>query len=133
MFSFLKTFKRLITNQQKQQDSKPQYSTEELLQWATGCMLEGLPDDFFQARLLCIRESNPLNPDGWIVSMNHDVMLNADSEYERFKPADDLYPTQCVECYLMARNGIAPVLCSTKKRHHSYGSEYFRIKVVMAK
>lgn len=100
MFSFLNTFKRLITNQQKQQDSKPQYSTEELLQWATGCMLEGLPDDFFQARLLCVRESNPMNPAGWLVNMNHDVMLTPDSEYERFQPADDLYPTQCVEMLL---------------------------------
>lgn len=100
MFSFLRTFKRLITNQQKQQDTKPEHSTEELLQWATGCMLEGLPDDFFQARLLCVRESNPMNPNGWIFSMNHDVMLSADSEYVRFQPADDLYPTQCVEMLL---------------------------------
>lgn len=100
MFSFLTTFKRLITNQQKQQDSRPEHSTEELLQWATGCMLDGLPDNFFQARLLCVREPNPINPDGCIVSVNHDVMLSADSEYERFKPADDLYPTQCVEMLL---------------------------------
>ncbi|MHB9807024.1 hypothetical protein [Pantoea ananatis] len=100
MFSILRTFKRLITNQQKQQDTKPEHSTEELLQWATGCMLEGLPDDFFQARLLCLREFNPINPGGWIVSMNHDVMLRAGSEYERFQPADDLYPTQCVEMIL---------------------------------
>ncbi|MDW3283427.1 hypothetical protein NQ232_27395, partial [Escherichia coli] len=38
--------------------------------------------------------------DGWIVNVNHDVMLNPDSEYERFQPADDLYPTQCVEMLL---------------------------------
>ncbi|MBH1928937.1 hypothetical protein I5U13_04545 [Serratia rubidaea] len=60
-------------------------------------MLEGLPDDFYQARLLCIRERNPINPYGWIVSTNHDVKLTHDSEYEKFQPADDLYPTQCVE------------------------------------
>lgn len=100
MLSFLNTFKRLLSNQQKQQATKPEHSTEELLQWATGCMLEGLPDNFFQARLLCVREHNPLNPDDWIVNVNHEVMLSADSEYERFQPADDLYPTQCVEILL---------------------------------
>ena len=103
MFSFLTTFKRLITNQQKQQDSRPEQSTEELLQWATGCMLDGLPDNFFQARLLCVREPNPINPDGWIVSVNHDVMISADSEYERFEPADDLYPTHCAEMLLKGK------------------------------
>ncbi|ELY2794626.1 hypothetical protein SNN58_000500 [Cronobacter dublinensis] len=100
MLSFINTFKRLLSNQQKQQATKPEHSTEELLQWATGCMLEGLPDNFFQARLLCIREPNPLNPDDWIVNVNHEVMLSAESEYERFQPADDLYPTQCVEILL---------------------------------
>jgi len=100
MFSLLTTFKRLISNQQKQQDTKPEHSTEELLQWATGCMLDGLPDNFFQARLLCVREPDPINSGGWIVSVNHDVMLSADSEYKQFQPADDLYPTQCVEMIL---------------------------------
>ena len=116
MFSFLNTFKRLITNQQKQQDSKPQYSTEELLQWATGCMLEGLPDDFFQARLLCVRESNPMNPDGWLVNMNHDVMLTPDSEYERFQPADDLYPTQCVEMLLNGKEWHSASIVFNKEK-----------------
>lgn len=116
MFSFLNTFKRLITNQQKQQDSKPKYSTEELLQWATGCMLEGLPDDFFQARLLCVRESNPMNPDGWLVNMNHDVMLTADSEYERFQPADDLYPTQCVEMLLNGKEWHSASIVFNKEK-----------------
>ncbi|MDW2643668.1 hypothetical protein RYZ59_08730 [Citrobacter sp. HN-141] len=54
MFSFLKTLHRLITTQQKTEESNDQYSNEQLIQWATGCMLEGLPDDFYQARLLCI-------------------------------------------------------------------------------
>jgi len=100
MFSFLNTLKRLITNRQADLEEPRECSTKQLIQWATGCMLEGLPDDFYQARLLCVRFPNPEAPDGWIVSVNHDVMLNADSEYERFQPADDLYPTQCVEMLL---------------------------------
>lgn len=103
MFSFLNTMKRLIDNQQSKQEPK-KHSEQELIQWATGCMLEGLPDDFYQARLLCVRQPNPENADGWMVSVNHDVMLNADSEYERFQPADDLYPTQCVEMLLEGKD-----------------------------
>ena len=100
MFPFLNTFKRLISKQQETHTAPQKYSNEQLIQWATGCMLEGLPDDFYQARLLCTRQSDPENPDGWIVNVNHDVMLNPDSAYERFQPADDLYPTQCVEMLL---------------------------------
>ena len=100
MFPFLNAFKRLISKQQETHTAPQKYSNEQLIQWATGCMLEGLPDDFYQARLLCTRQSDPENPDGWIVNVNHDVMLNPDSEYERFQPADDLYPTQCVEMLL---------------------------------
>ncbi|MEX3020795.1 hypothetical protein AB4K05_14495 [Kluyvera sp. STS39-E] len=85
MFSFLYTLKRLISKQQVASEGPKEYSTEQLLQWATDCILEGLPDKLYQARLLCVRFSNPENPDGWIVSVNHDVMLNADSDYERFQ------------------------------------------------
>lgn len=99
MFSFLKTINRLLNSQQAEQSQK-KHADQELIQWATGCMLESLPDNFYQARLLCIRLPNPENPDGWIVSVNHDVMLTAESDYERFQPADDLYPTQCVEMLL---------------------------------
>ena len=99
MFSFLKTLNRMISSQQSEQEPK-QYTDQQLIGWATGCMLEGLPDNFYQARLLCTRQPDPENPDGWIVNVNHDVMLNADSEYQRFQPADDLYPVQCVETLL---------------------------------
>ncbi|EOC0580870.1 hypothetical protein ACI01H_000241 [Cronobacter dublinensis] len=116
MLSFLNTFKRLISNQQKQQATKPEHSTEELLQWATGCMLEGLPDNFFQARLLCVREPNHLNPDGWIVNMNHEVMYSAASEYERFQPADDLYPTQCVEIILNGKEWHSASIVFNKEK-----------------
>ncbi|SMG30238.1 hypothetical protein [Cedecea sp. NFIX57] len=99
MFSFLKTLGRMFDSQDAGKSQK-KYSDQELIQWATGCMLEGLPDDFYQARLLCVRFPNPGKPGCWIVSINHDVMLTAESDYERFHPADDLYPTQCVEMLL---------------------------------
>ncbi|ELW9443224.1 hypothetical protein R0595_003777 [Pluralibacter gergoviae] len=98
MFTFLKTVKRLFNNQQGK--GKKKHSDQELIQWATGCMLEGLPDNFYQARLLCLRFPNPDNPDGWIMSVNHDFMPSSDSDFERFQPADDLYPTKCVEMLL---------------------------------
>ena len=106
MFPFLNTFKRLISKQQETHTAPQKDSNEQLIQWATGCMLEGLPDDFYQARLLCTRQSDPENPDGWIVNVNHDVMLNPDSEYERFQqPMTSTLPSVW-KCYLMARNGV---------------------------
>ncbi|MFZ4831717.1 hypothetical protein [Rouxiella sp. Mn2063] len=99
MFNFINTFKRLIGAQQPD-SSQNEDSKEQLIGWATGCMLEGLPEEFYKARLLCIRYPNPEKPDGHIVSVNHDVMLTPDSEYQRFQPADDLYPVQCVEAIL---------------------------------
>lgn len=53
MFSFLNTLQRLIKNQQEAPTTQPKYSNEQLLQWATGCMLEGLPDAFYEARVTC--------------------------------------------------------------------------------
>ncbi len=44
MFSFLNTLKRLITTKKESSEASQEYSTEQLLQCATGCMLEGLPD-----------------------------------------------------------------------------------------
>lgn len=55
MFSFLNTFKRLISNQQTALTVEPEYSDEQLLQWASGCMLEGLPNGFYEARVSCFR------------------------------------------------------------------------------
>lgn len=104
MFSFLNTFKRLLGVQENSNKIQREYSEEQLIQWATGCMMEGLPDTFHQARLLCIRNPNPENSNRWIVSVNHDVMLTADSEYKRFQPADDLYPTQCLEMILEGKD-----------------------------
>ncbi len=46
MLSFLNTLKRLIANQQEISEEPKEYSTEQLLQWATGCMLEGNPPIF---------------------------------------------------------------------------------------
>lgn len=115
MFPFLNTFKRLISKQQETHTAPQKYSNDQLIQWATGCMLEGLPDDFYQARLLCTRQSDPENPDGWIVNVNHDVMLNPDSEYERFQPADDLYPTQGVEMLLDGKEWSNASITSNKE------------------
>lgn len=128
MFPFLNTFKRLISKQQETHTAPQKYSNEQLIQWATGCMLEGLPDDFYQARLLCTRQSDPENPDGWIVNVNHDVMHNPDSEYERFQPADDLYPTQCVEMLL---DGKEWSNASITKTHRLNGVSHYEAQPQM--
>lgn len=121
MFSFLNTFKRLISVQENSETQPKEYSNEQLIQWATGCMLEGLPDHFYQARLLCIRFPDPDIQDSWITNVNHDVMLTAESDYERFQPADDLYPTQCVEMLLEGKDWHkATMIFTTEKTSFSW-------------
>lgn len=90
--SFMATIRRLFDEPAK---STTSYSNEQLLSWAQGCMLEGLPDDFHEARLDCERK---LLADGNTeVRVRHQFRLTSTSELERFSPADDLYPIQCVE------------------------------------
>ena len=101
--SFMNTLRRLFD----QNDKPPvQYETvhsdEQLLAWAQGCMLEGLPDEFYEARLDCERR---LLDDGQTeVSVRHTFRLTTTSESRRFTPADDLYPVQCVEEILKDKN-----------------------------
>ncbi len=102
MFSFLNTFKRLITSQEESPDSQPENSTEQLLQWATGCMLEGLPDEFYNARVTCERS---VNDEGHhTVKVTHEFKLSEGSEYCHFSPPDDLYATNCIEKILSGEN-----------------------------
>lgn len=95
MFSFLNTFKRLVTSQQSPETPQQKYTTEQLLQWATGCMLEGLPDEFYEARVSCFRN---VDCDGrTAIAAIHDFRLTAESEYASFTPPDSLYATHCIE------------------------------------
>ncbi|GAL60118.1 hypothetical protein [Pseudescherichia vulneris] len=101
MFSFLNTLQRLIKNQQEAPTTQPKYSNEQLLQWATGCMLEGLPDAFYEARVTC---ECSVNDEGHqTVSVSHEFKLTAESEYARFSPPDDLYATNCIEQILTGK------------------------------
>ncbi|NDJ59134.1 hypothetical protein GWD52_19520 [Enterobacteriaceae bacterium 4M9] len=65
-------------------------------------MLEGLPDIFHEARLDCGRTQLPDGKTG--MSVRHQFRLTSTSEFERFLPADDLYPVQCVEQVLKDKN-----------------------------
>jgi len=103
MTSFMNTLRRLF---EKSHESREQnaalYSDEQLLSWAQGCMLEGLPDDFYEARLDCERT---LLADGKTeLSVQHQFRLTETSNYERFSPADDLYPVQCIEQVLQCES-----------------------------
>jgi hypothetical protein len=101
--SFMNTLRRLFdqTDKPSGQDESV-YSGDQLLIWAQGCMLEGLPDEFYEARLDC--ERTPLADGQTEVSVRHTYRLTSTSEPERFWPADDLYPVQCVEKVLKDRN-----------------------------
>lgn len=102
MFSFLNTFKRLISKQQEAPTIQPEYSDEQLLQWATGCMLEGLPDTFYEARITCFRS---IDYDGrTAIAAIHDLKLTSESDYISFTPPDALYATQCIEKILAGKN-----------------------------
>lgn len=72
-------------------DDQPEaeHSKEELMQWAVGCMLEGLPDNFFEAWV----EYNK-NEDGNDIS--YKFIPKEGAEVKKFHPADDLYPVQCI-------------------------------------
>ncbi|MCM7486298.1 hypothetical protein [Enterobacter kobei] len=102
MFSFLNTFKRLISKQQEAPPIKPEYSSEQLLQWATGCMLEGLSDTFYEARITCFRSID--NDGRTAIAAIHDFKLTSESEYISFTPPDDLYATHCIEKILNEEN-----------------------------
>ncbi|WP_410688137.1 hypothetical protein [Citrobacter europaeus] len=101
MFNFLKTLNRII-NQKPTQEVPQEYSTEQLLQWAIGCMLEGLPDKFYEARISCFRNID--NEGRTAIASIHDVKLTIESEYTPFSPPDALYATHCIEKILAGNN-----------------------------
>ncbi|HGH3391160.1 TPA: hypothetical protein ACJIKU_000962 [Citrobacter freundii] len=102
MFSFIDTLKKLIANQQETSEEPKEYSTEQLLQWATGCMLEGLPDEFYEARISCFRN---IDSEGrTAIAAIHDFKLTSESEYTSFTPPDNLYATHCIEKVLTGKN-----------------------------
>jgi len=102
MFSFIDTLKKLIANQQETSEEPKEHSTEQLLQWATGCMLEGLPDEFYEARISCYRN---IDSEGrTAIASIHDFKLTSESEYTSFTPPDDLYATHCIEKVLTGKN-----------------------------
>lgn len=102
MFSFLNTFKRLISKQHEAPTIQPEYSDEQLLQWATGCMLEGLPDTFCEARITCFRSID--YDERTAIAAIHDFKLTSESDYISFTPPDGLYATHCIEKILAGKN-----------------------------
>lgn len=62
----------------------------ELIQWATGCMLEGLPDAFHEAWVLFQRSGPGLN------EIEYKYVLNAGEDPQPFQVADELFPVSCI-------------------------------------
>lgn len=91
--SLFNTLHRLTSTSTANELTK--HTPEQLLVWAQGCMLEGLPDQFYEAFIECIQCQTE---DGkQRLDISHKFKIAADSEYQNFQPADDLYPAQCIE------------------------------------
>ena len=71
-------------------EEKPVHSKQDLISWAAGCMLEGLPDVFYKAWVGVLRGDDTSKVD-------YHCILEENGETESFRAADDLYPIQCIE------------------------------------
>lgn len=85
------TINRIAGSKPSEPESKPTHTREQLIQWATGCMWEGLPDSFYSAWVVYSRSEHNK------VSLSYKCILSEGAEISTFQPADDLYPAQCIE------------------------------------
>ncbi len=85
------TINRIAGSKPSEPESKPTHTREQLIQWATGCMWEGLPDSFYSAWVEYSRSASNE------VSLSYKCILVEGSEVTTFQPADDLYPAQCFQ------------------------------------
>jgi len=74
-----------------EESSVEKYSRKELISWCTGCMMEGLPDDFHRAWVEYSKKENDS------VVIRYKCILIEGGEIEKFEPADHLYPVQCID------------------------------------
>ncbi|WP_374571157.1 hypothetical protein [Acinetobacter sp.] len=103
MKTFFNTFKRLLGQQEQNEPQQEDYSDNQLITWAVGCMLEGLADDFFEAKMLCSHGLSADEQGRRTVQISYLVKLEAESADEQFEPADYLYPIQCIETILKGK------------------------------
>lgn len=91
--NLINTLKRLSSTSNVENDHEidHNYSKSELIQWACGCMQEGLPDSFYEAYVEYEKISDSEN------KISHMAKISETQEYEEFDPADHLYPAQCIE------------------------------------
>jgi hypothetical protein len=86
--------KRLIATINRTADAagkdNASHSKQDLVSWATGCMWEGLPENFYSAWLEVTRS-------GDAVEAHYRCIIEEGGEVEQFQAADDLYPIQCIE------------------------------------
>lgn len=86
------TLLNTMTRISQQVDDAPIASPtqSELIKWATGCMLEGLPD-LFEEAWIRFRRVSPGNNE-----IEYMFVQRAGDQPQPFQPADELYPVQCV-------------------------------------
>jgi hypothetical protein len=86
--SLLKTIARISNQVDDAPIASPTQS--ELIERATGCMLEGLPDSFEEAWIRFHRLSPDTN------EIEYMFVSHAGDQPQPFQPADELFPVQCV-------------------------------------
>lgn len=79
-----------IANSSNEKQEKKSYSKQDLISWATGCMLEGLPEEFQSAWIEVVQAENTKK-------ISYKFIANDEGLIEKFQAADDLYLVQCIE------------------------------------
>jgi len=87
----IKKFLKMIGRMAEAEDQpETTHSKEELMNWAVGCMLEGLPDDFYEAWVAYTKGEDQND-------ISYRFIAEKGAEIQKFEPADHLYPVQCIE------------------------------------
>ncbi len=85
------TLNRLFSSEKNEEKWTPPTS-EQLMQWSSSCMSEGLPDKFFVAWVEYSKDKqNNVN------NISYRCIINEGEEPQLFSPPDDLYVVQCIE------------------------------------
>ena len=92
--TMMKTLARLFNQTEQPEIESVDPSEDQFIAWAAECMLEGLNDSFLEAKMVCVQNHAVCER---VVETSYLLNQKEGSEYEKFEPADHLYPVQCIE------------------------------------
>lgn len=85
------TLRNLGSSNSKQEGINPEKPTrDQWIEWASSCMLEGLPDTFFSAWLEYTRREDHN-------FLSYQFIMNEGDDPQPFQAADELFPVSCIE------------------------------------